>query len=168
VQKGFNPESGWIKRPHLVSTGAGIGKAKSGVRSSICKSGFPEFLGSKFKVRACRSPTLNHLPRAHRYPAPTASPGLATSIRCYLLAMSIALTTYWQQFVDQLISSGRYNNQSEVIRAGLRALEEREKCGNSSKSSPVDGRVSRMTRPCNGLWRGKSRSARDADDRSCL
>ena len=40
--------------------------------------------------------------------------------------MSIALTTYWQEFVDQLISSGRYNNQSEVIRAGLRALEERE------------------------------------------
>jgi antitoxin ParD1/3/4 len=40
--------------------------------------------------------------------------------------MSIALTTYWQQFVDQLISSGRYNNQSEVIRAGLRALEDRE------------------------------------------
>ena len=43
--------------------------------------------------------------------------------------MSIALTTYWQQFVDQLISSGRYNNQSEVIRAGLRALEEREMAG---------------------------------------
>jgi len=40
--------------------------------------------------------------------------------------MSISLTSYWQQFVDQLISSGRYNNQSEVIRAGLRALEERE------------------------------------------
>jgi antitoxin ParD1/3/4 len=40
--------------------------------------------------------------------------------------MSMALTTYWQEFVDQLISSGRYNNQSEVIRAGLRALEERE------------------------------------------
>jgi antitoxin ParD1/3/4 len=40
--------------------------------------------------------------------------------------MSISLTTYWQHFVEQLISSGRYNNQSEVIRAGLRALEERE------------------------------------------
>ena len=40
--------------------------------------------------------------------------------------MSISLTTYWQGFVDQLIASGRYNNQSEVIRAGLRALEERE------------------------------------------
>jgi len=40
--------------------------------------------------------------------------------------MSIALTTHWQHFVDQLILSGRYNNQSEVIRAGLRALEDRE------------------------------------------
>lgn len=40
--------------------------------------------------------------------------------------MSVSLTAYWQQFVDQLIASGRYNNQSEVIRAGLRALEERE------------------------------------------
>src|SRR5437763_1869040 len=47
-------------------------------------------------------------------------------IRCYLIAMSISLTSYWQMFVDQLIASGRYNNQSEVIRAGLRALEERE------------------------------------------
>ena len=40
--------------------------------------------------------------------------------------MSVSLTGYWQRFVDQLIVSGRYNNQSEVIRAGLRALEERE------------------------------------------
>jgi antitoxin ParD1/3/4 len=43
--------------------------------------------------------------------------------------MSISLTGYWQQFVDHLISTGRYNNQSEVIRAGLRALEEREMAG---------------------------------------
>jgi antitoxin ParD1/3/4 len=41
--------------------------------------------------------------------------------------MDVSLTAYWQQFVDQLISSGRYNNQSEVIRAGLRALEEHER-----------------------------------------
>lgn len=40
--------------------------------------------------------------------------------------MSVALTTYWKRFVDQLIQSGRYNNQSEVIRAGLRALQEQE------------------------------------------
>ena len=40
--------------------------------------------------------------------------------------MSVSLTTYWQQFVKQLISAGRYNTQSEVIGAGLRALEARE------------------------------------------
>ena len=40
--------------------------------------------------------------------------------------MSAALTNYWQDFIDQMIASGRYNNRSEVIRAGLRSLEERE------------------------------------------
>lgn len=40
--------------------------------------------------------------------------------------MSAALTNYWQDFINQMITSGRYNNRSEVIRAGLRSLEERE------------------------------------------
>ena len=40
--------------------------------------------------------------------------------------MSAALTGYWQDFINQMIKSGRYNNRSEVIRAGLRSLEERE------------------------------------------
>ena len=40
--------------------------------------------------------------------------------------MSAALTGYWQEFIDQMVKSGRYNNRSEVIRAGLRSLEERE------------------------------------------
>lgn len=40
--------------------------------------------------------------------------------------MSAALTNYWQDFINQMIKSGRYNNRSEVIRAGLRSLEEQE------------------------------------------
>jgi len=40
--------------------------------------------------------------------------------------MSAALTTYWQEFINQMVASGRYNNRSEVIRAGLRSLEEQE------------------------------------------
>jgi antitoxin ParD1/3/4 len=40
--------------------------------------------------------------------------------------MSAALTNYWQDFIAQMIKSGRYNNRSEVIRAGLRSLEEQE------------------------------------------
>ena len=41
--------------------------------------------------------------------------------------MSAALTNYWQDFINQMIASGRYNNRSEVIRAGLRSLEESER-----------------------------------------
>lgn len=40
--------------------------------------------------------------------------------------MSATLTNYWQDFITKMIESGRYNNRSEVIRAGLRSLEERE------------------------------------------
>lgn len=40
--------------------------------------------------------------------------------------MSAALTNHWHEFINQMIASGRYNNRSEVIRAGLRSLEERE------------------------------------------
>lgn len=42
------------------------------------------------------------------------------------MATSIALSPYFEQFIREQIESGRYNNVSEVIRAGLRALEERE------------------------------------------
>ncbi len=39
---------------------------------------------------------------------------------------SISLGNYFDQFVNSQISSGRYKNVSEVIRAGLRMLENEE------------------------------------------
>jgi len=39
---------------------------------------------------------------------------------------SVALSPYFEAFIRKQIESGRYNNTSEVIRAGFRALEERE------------------------------------------
>lgn len=39
---------------------------------------------------------------------------------------SVALSRHFETFIRQQIDSGRFNNASEVVRAGLRLLEERE------------------------------------------
>ena len=39
---------------------------------------------------------------------------------------SVSLGDYFDQFVSSQVSSGRYKNVSEVIRAGLRMLENEE------------------------------------------
>lgn len=39
---------------------------------------------------------------------------------------SIALGSHFENFISSVLETGKYNNASEVIRAGLRLLEERE------------------------------------------
>ena len=39
---------------------------------------------------------------------------------------SVSLGNYFDQFVQSQVSAGRYKNVSEVIRAGLRMLEDEE------------------------------------------
>ena len=39
---------------------------------------------------------------------------------------NVVLTNYQASFVEMLVSSGRYQNASEVLREGLRLIEQRE------------------------------------------
>ncbi len=52
---------------------------------------------------------------------------------------SVALGNYFEQFVESKISQGRYKNASEVIRSGLRLLEEEENRIATLKSALQEG-----------------------------
>ena len=40
--------------------------------------------------------------------------------------MNVSLGERWEEFVESAVRSGRYNSASEVVREGLRLIEERE------------------------------------------
>ncbi len=40
--------------------------------------------------------------------------------------MNVSIGQRWQGFVDQVVKDGRYGSASEVVREGLRLVEERE------------------------------------------
>lgn len=40
--------------------------------------------------------------------------------------MNVSIGSRWEGFVDEIVKAGRYNSASEVVREGLRLVEERE------------------------------------------
>jgi antitoxin ParD1/3/4 len=40
--------------------------------------------------------------------------------------VNVSIGERWEQFVDQAVKAGRYSSASEVVREGLRLVEERE------------------------------------------
>lgn len=52
---------------------------------------------------------------------------------------SISLGDYFEDFIHGMISSGRFQNASEVVRAGLRLLEEEETRHAALKEAIQDG-----------------------------
>ena len=52
---------------------------------------------------------------------------------------SVALGSHFEDFIQASISSGRFNNASEVIRSGLRLLEYQEQKMAALRSAVKDG-----------------------------
>mgnify|MGYP001572349018 FL=1 len=59
---------------------------------------------------------------------------------------SISLGDHFEDFVDDKVSTGRFKNASEVIRAGLRLLEEEETKIQVLKKAITDGIESGVAR----------------------
>ena len=59
---------------------------------------------------------------------------------------SISLGDHFEEFVDSKVSSGRFSNASEVIRAGLRLLEEEEARVMALKKAVSEGMESGLAR----------------------
>ena len=62
---------------------------------------------------------------------------------------SVSLGSYFDMFVQGRISEGRYKNVSEVIRAGLRLLEEEENKAIALKAAIQEGIESGMAQNFN-------------------
>ena len=52
---------------------------------------------------------------------------------------SVSLNPYFENFIRDQVESGRFNNVSEVVRAGLRLLEEQQNKLNALRSAVLDG-----------------------------
>ncbi len=55
---------------------------------------------------------------------------------------SVSLGEHFTQFIDRQVDGGRYNSASDVVRAGLRLLEEREAKFDALRSALIEGEAS--------------------------
>lgn len=60
---------------------------------------------------------------------------------------SVSLGDHFVQFIDTQIQSGRFGSASDVVRAGLRLLEEREQAALALREALVAGERSGVPEP---------------------
>ena len=60
---------------------------------------------------------------------------------------SVSLGDHFAGFVDERVGSGRYSSASDVVRAGLRLLEEHENKVDRLRAALVEGETSGPARP---------------------
>ena len=64
---------------------------------------------------------------------------IAVKIKVMRRNTSVSLGKYFEDFVEHRIAEGRYRNASEIIRAGLRLLEEEENKVQALKNAIQEG-----------------------------
>ncbi len=77
---------------------------------------------------------------------------------------SVSLGDYFENFVDNTVSEGRFKNASEVIRAGLRLLEEEENKIVALKKAINEGIESGITENFNPKQHLESLKAKKRND----
>jgi antitoxin ParD1/3/4 len=73
---------------------------------------------------------------------------------------SVSLGTHFERFIGERVKVGRYGNASEVVRAGLRLLEDEETKVDALRAALIEGEKSPIVRrysPENLLKKAKGR-----------
>lgn len=81
---------------------------------------------------------------------------------------SVALGPYFDNFIKASIAQGRFNNASEVIRAGLRLLEENENKLLELKNAIAEGVESGLVEDFNAEEYLKTIKDRRGDEKNTL
>ena len=82
---------------------------------------------------------------------------------------SFALNEHYERFIKKQLESGRYNNASEVVRAGLRLLEDQEDARERWLAQEIPSRYADLKRdPSAGVTLDEAFDRLEAEHRAQL